>query len=275
LKNWKVFTNDQQINNFLTLDEEFVNSKIDTNITLDLDFTDKIEINRLEDADKDRFHPTKFTKSNIQNLKQIEIDEIIDEDSEIINLKDNFMPKGLTPLEDLFHLNDVPRKLKMEPLKSDKEECNIGSDEDPKLIKLSKSLPPNEKVKYIELLKEFQDVFAWSYEDLKSYDTNIIQHTIPLKENQKPFRQKLRRINPILFPSIEKKIKRMYEAKIIAPIRFSDWVSNLVPTRKKTGEIRLSVDLRNLNKVSLKDNYPLPKMDHILQRVVGSTKSHC
>ena len=64
----------------------------------------------------------------------------------------------------------------------------------------------------------------------------------------------------------------MYEAKIIAPIRFSDWVSNLVPTRKKSGKIRLCVDLRNLNKVSLKDNYPLPKMDHILQRVVGSTR---
>ena len=64
----------------------------------------------------------------------------------------------------------------------------------------------------------------------------------------------------------------MYEAGIIAPIRFSEWVSNLVPTKKKTGEIRLCVDLRNVNKVSLKDNYPLPKMDHILQRVVGASR---
>eukprot|EP00253_Pinus_taeda_P027756 PITA_27756 len=64
----------------------------------------------------------------------------------------------------------------------------------------------------------------------------------------------------------------MFEAGIIAPIRFSEWVSNLVPTRKKTGEIRLCVDLRNLNQVSLKDHYPLPKMDHILQRVVGSSR---
>eukprot|EP00253_Pinus_taeda_P006696 PITA_06696 len=42
--------------------------------------------------------------------------------------------------------------------------------------------------------------------------------------------------------------------------------------RKKSGEIRLCVDLRNLNQVSLKDDYPLPKMDHILQRVVGSSR---
>jgi len=64
----------------------------------------------------------------------------------------------------------------------------------------------------------------------------------------------------------------MYDAKIISPIKFSDCVSNLVPTRNKTREIRLCVDLKNFNKVSIKDNYSLPKMDHILQRVVGSTR---
>jgi hypothetical protein len=64
----------------------------------------------------------------------------------------------------------------------------------------------------------------------------------------------------------------MYDAKIIVPLIFSKWVSNLVPTKKKTGEIILCIDFRNLNKVSPKDNYPLPKMDHILQKVVGSSR---
>ena len=122
------------------------------------------------------------------------------------------------------------------------------------------------------MFKEFQDAFAWSYEYLKSYDTSIIQHKVPIKENQKPFKQKLRRINLVLMPLNEKEVKRMYEPQIIATIRYSNWVSNLVPTRKKTGEIRLCVDFQNLNKVSLKDNYPLTKMDHILQRLVGSSK---
>jgi hypothetical protein len=85
-------------------------------------------------------------------------------------------------------------------------------------------------------------VFVWIYEDLKSYDTSIIQHRIPIKEEQKPFRQKLRRINPKLLPLIEKEIKKMYDSKIIVPLIFSKWVSNLVPTRKKTREIRLCID---------------------------------
>ena len=71
-------------------------------------------------------------------------------------------------------------------------------------------------------------------------------------------------------PLVEKEIKMMYDVGIIVPLRYSKWVSNLVSVRKKTGEIRLCIDFRNLNKASLKYNYPLPKMDHILQRVVGS-----
>jgi len=121
-------------------------------------------------------------------------------------------------------------------------------------------------------LKKKIDVFAWSYEDLKLYDTNIIQHTIPIKEEENPFKQKLRRINPLLLPLIEKEVKKLFDAKIIVSLRFSKWVANLVSVRKKNGEIRLCVDFRNLNRVSLKDNYPLPKMDHILQKVVGSQK---
>ena len=113
----------------------------------------------------------------------MDIDEIIDDETEVINIKVNQLPKVLTPLEDLFYYNDIPKKPKMEPLKADIEECNIGTQENPKLIKLSKSLPLDEKLKYIELMKEFQDVFSWSYEDLKSYDTSIMQHTIHLKED--------------------------------------------------------------------------------------------
>ena len=119
-------------------------------------------------------------------------------------------------------------------------------------------------------MKQFSNVFARSYEYLKEYDTSIIQHTIPINENEKPFRQKLRKINPLLLPLIEKEVRKSFNAKIIVSLRISKWLANLVHVRKKNGEIRLCVYFRNLKRVSLKDNYPLPKMDHILQRVVGS-----
>lgn len=62
----------------------------------------------------------------------------------------------------------------------------------------------------------------------------------------------------------------MLKARIIYPIHNSTWIENIVPIRKKNREIRICVDFRNLNQASLKDNYPLPTMDHILQTVSGS-----
>ena len=46
----------------------------------------------------------------------------------------------------------------------------------------------------------------------------------------------------------------------------------MVLVRKKNGEIKICIDFRNINKVSLKDNYLMPEMDHMLQRVVGSKR---
>ena len=82
-------------------------------------------------------------------------------------------------------------------------DCNIGTLEHPRMVKISKALTVEQRKRYINLLKEYVDVFAWSYEDLKTYDTGIIQHKVPLKPNVKPFRHKLRRINPTLFPIIK------------------------------------------------------------------------
>jgi hypothetical protein len=60
------------------------------------------------------------------------------------------------------------------------EDCNIGTEKNPKFVKLSKYLSAKQKQKYVELLKEYREVFAWSHKDLKIYDSNIIQHKIPL-----------------------------------------------------------------------------------------------
>jgi hypothetical protein len=71
---------------------------------------------------------------------------------------------------------------------------------------------------------------------------------------------------------MEREVKKLLQAQIIVPLRYSEWVANLMPVRKKNGEIRLCVDFRNLNRSSRKDNYPLPKMEHILQRVTEASR---
>eukprot|EP00253_Pinus_taeda_P016448 PITA_16448 len=147
---------------------------------------------------------------------------------------------------------------------------NIGSSDHPRYINLSPHLSAAQSVEYYNLMKQFADVFAWEYSDLKTYDKKIIQHKIPLAKDTIPFKQKLRPINPLLLLLIEKEIKKLLAAKIIVSLRYSKWVANLMVVRKKNGEIRLYVDFRNLNKFSKKDKYPLPKMEHLLQKVSGA-----
>lgn len=113
-------------------------------------------------------------------------------------------------------------------------------------------------------------MFAWCYDDLKNFRDGHFQHHIPLKPGESLFRQKLRGFNPKVAEAIFREVDKMLKARIIYPIHHSTWIANIVPIHKKNGEIRICVDFRNLNQASLKDNYPLPSMDHILQTVSGS-----
>lgn len=57
-----------------------------------------------------------------------------------LQLKNNCIPIGLVPLEELFDNNDVANNRKVSPNDSEVEDCNIGTKTNPKIIKLSKAL---------------------------------------------------------------------------------------------------------------------------------------
>ena len=122
----------------------------------------------------------------------------------------------------------------------------------------------------IGLLRKYRHVFAWLYDDLKAYREDLFQHEIPFKQDAKPFKQKHRPINLTLAPKMQEELMKLRDVEIIKPIRHSSWVSNLVPIRNKKGDIRLCVDFRNLNMSSLKENYCLPNMEAMLQKVTSS-----
>ena len=84
-------------------------------------------------------HPNTFDDKNVQELKKTDFDEIAEAKAVVIELKDNFFPTSLTPLEDMFDSNDIPRKPKMQPLNAEIENCNIGTTENLKMVKLFKS----------------------------------------------------------------------------------------------------------------------------------------
>lgn len=73
------------------------------------------------------------------------------------------------------------------------EVINLGLEEDRKEVKIRGLLVPRVKERMIELLKEYVDVFAWSYQDMPRLDKDIVEHRLPFKLECPPVKQKLRR----------------------------------------------------------------------------------
>jgi hypothetical protein len=153
----------------------------------------------------------------------------------------------------------------------EKRKINIGTDSFPKYVNLGVNCTIEEVDQYGALFKVYLDVFTWTYDDLKSYDKTIFQHVIPLREEENPVKQKIRMMNPKLKPLVKVELEKLNKDETIYPIIHFDWISNSVIVRKKIKGIQMCVDFRDLNKESIKDNYPLPNMDFLLQQVTGST----
>ena len=122
------------------------------------------------------------------------------ESIEIIDVADGPLPKGIVPLENLFDQNDMYKGKPSNKISEEIIECNIGTKESLKLIKFGKGTMTDERENITTLIREFNDVFAWSYEDMKAYQEDIIQQAIPLIDGAKPFRQKLKQMNPKVAP---------------------------------------------------------------------------
>lgn len=78
-------------------------------------------------------------------------------------------------------------------------------------------------------------------------------------------------MHPSLESLVKKELNKCLMTKIFFIVRHTTWVDNLVPIKKKTVEIWICVDFRNLNQANLKDNYLVPSMEKILQSVFVST----
>jgi hypothetical protein len=123
---------------------------------------------------------------------------------------------------------------------------------------------PEEIHIYMDLFKEFHDVFAWSYEEIPGIDPKIVEHEITMYPDAKPVQQKIRPINPRKETTIKSEVEKFLKAGFIYPIHLTQWVSNPVSVDKKQGMIHVCTDFCDLNKACPKNNYLAPVIDHII-----------
>lgn len=94
-------------------------------------------------------------------------------------------------------------------------------------------------------------------------------HQIPLVPSAQPFRLRPYRFNPAQQDEIEKQISEMLDKGWIQ-LSSSPFSSPILLVKKKTGDRRLCVDFRRLNALTIKNKYPLPIIDEILDELFGA-----
>ena len=70
----------------------------------------------------------------------------------------------MVPLEIIFSKDGTPLKPVVQSSEENVVDCNIGTTEHPRMVKISKALTAEQRNRYIKLLKKHVDLFAWSYE---------------------------------------------------------------------------------------------------------------
>ena len=78
-----------------------------------------------------------------------------------------------------------------------------------KQMRMDVHLAKEEIRAYRSLVEELIDVFAWSYEELKSILLEVVEHRIPLVPGDKPIRQKELRMNPQLHLLVKAELERL------------------------------------------------------------------
>ena len=146
---------------------------------------------------------------------------------------------------------------------------DLGTKDKPRPVNVAKEMPNEEKKAMIELLMDFRDMLAWSYEDMRGLDPQLYQHQIHLSTDAKPVAQRRYRMNPNYAAKVKEEIDKLLRVGFIRPVKQATWLSPIVVVPKKNGKIRVCVDYRKLNAATITDAFPLPFIDGVLDAVAG------
>ena len=117
------------------------------------------------------------------------------------------------------------------------------------------------------LLDEFKRVFAKKLPD-KLPPSRAVDHQIELLPNSKPPSRPPYRLSYNELKELQKQIDKLLETNKIRPSK-SPYGAPVLFVKKKNGDLRLCVDYRALNKLTIKNNYPLPRIDDCFDRLAG------
>ena len=154
-----------------------------------------------------------------------------------------------------------------------------------KPVIISTGLTELEEQKLLEIPRKYKEAITWSIDDLKGINPSICMHKILLEENAKTSIEHQRMLNLVMKEVVRKEVLKWLNVGFIYAISDTPWVSPVHVVPKKGGftvirneknELthtrtvigwRVCIDYRKLNTTTIKDHYPLPFIDRMLDRL--------
>ncbi|TMC24502.1 MAG: hypothetical protein E6J34_00380, partial [Chloroflexi bacterium] len=118
------------------------------------------------------------------------------------------------------------------------------------------------------LLQEFQDVFP---EELPAElpPPRDLDHRIELEPGSRPPWRPIYRMSPLELDTLRKELDKLLKNGSIEP-SVSPYGAPVIFVKKKSGELRMCIDYRALNKITIKNRFPIPLIDDLIDRLHGA-----
>ena len=129
------------------------------------------------------------------------------------------------------------------------------------VVDIERNVP---KIEEIPVVNEFLDVFP---EELPGLPPDReIEFAIDLAPGVEPVSKAPYRMAPVEMKELAKQLQELLDKGVIRPST-SPWGAPVLFVKKKDGSMRLCIDYRELNKLTIKNKYPLPRIDDLFDQL--------
>lgn len=132
---------------------------------------------------------------------------------------------------------------------------------------ISSHLTADEKQRLSHLLAQYTECFHYGTQPLSTTSETV--HSIKLKPEAVPFRQRPYRVPYNLRAEVQRQIDEMLRQGVIRKSS-SPWCSPFFLVPKKNGRYRFVIDFRRLNDLTVKDAHPVPHPDDLQMNLSGA-----
>ncbi|GJV08357.1 putative reverse transcriptase domain-containing protein [Tanacetum coccineum] len=136
------------------------------------------------------------------------------------------------------------------------------------MMKKEETVASEKRIEDVPVVRDFPEVFPEDFPGLPP--TRQVEFHIELIPGAAPVARAPYRLAPAEMKELAEQLKELSDKGFIRPSS-SPWGAPILFVKKKDGSFRMCIDYRELNKLTVKNHYPLPRIDDLFDQLQGSS----